>query len=300
VGRKTNKQQRQKQAVTAREKAAASRAERQRAEQRRRAMTILSAVVVLVLVGGVITWIAVTHHSTKTTAIADNRASAPVSVVNAVRSVPVSTLNAVGQGTVIAQDAPAKEPSGPTLTAGGKPELLFIGAEFCPYCAAERWSMAVALSRFGTLNGIKMTASSSTDVDPSTATLDFVSAKYTSNYLSFVAVENQDRDRKPLQSTTKAQTALWLKYDNNQESFPFLDFGNKYAITGPTFDPGILKGLSQSQIAARLANPKDAVAKAVDGAANTITASICGMTNNKPANVCSSPTISGLLTKINA
>src|SRR5215471_17073708 len=40
--------------------------------------------------------------------------------------------------------------SGAPLTSGGKPEMLYIGAEYCPYCAAMRWSMAVALSRFGT------------------------------------------------------------------------------------------------------------------------------------------------------
>ena len=38
----------------------------------------------------------------------------------------------------------------PALTSGGKPEILYVGAEYCPYCAAERWAMVVALSRFGT------------------------------------------------------------------------------------------------------------------------------------------------------
>ena len=46
--------------------------------------------------------------------------------------------------------------------------MLYIGAEFCPYCAAMRWSMAVALSRFGTFTPLHGIHSSSTDVDPST------------------------------------------------------------------------------------------------------------------------------------
>ena len=33
----------------------------------------------------------------------------------------------------------------------GSPELFYYGAEYCPYCAAERWSVVIALSRFGTL-----------------------------------------------------------------------------------------------------------------------------------------------------
>jgi hypothetical protein len=297
VGRKTNKSRRQAHATTAREKAAAARAAQQRVEQRRRATAILSTVVVVALIIVIAVVIGVTHKSNKSTSIANNRALASASVVSAVRTVPTATLDKVGEGTI---SGPPTKITGAALTSNGKPELLFIGAEFCPYCAAERWSMAVALSRFGTLNGIRLTTSSSTDVDPNTATLDFIHSTYSSKYLSFVAVENADRNRNTLQKTTKDQTALWLKYDNNQESFPFLDFGNKYSITSPTFDPAVLKGLTQAQIASRLANPSDKVAKAVDGAANVITASICGMTNNQPSSVCSSPTISSMLTKINA
>ena len=37
------------------------------------------------------------------------------------------------------------------ITADGKPKVLYVGAEYCPFCAAERWPMVVALSRFGTL-----------------------------------------------------------------------------------------------------------------------------------------------------
>jgi hypothetical protein len=299
VGRKTNKQQRQKQAVTAREKAAIARAAQQRAEQRRRATVVLSSVGVIVVVGAVIAFFALHSTSKAAAGVVNNRSSAPASIDTEVSSVPVSTLNTVGQGSIASSGLPAKV-TGTPLTASGKPELLFIGAEFCPYCAAERWSMAVALSRFGTLNGVRLTASSSTDVDPNTATLDFVKSTYTSKYLSFVAVENLDRDRKPLTSTTAAQNAIWLKYDNNQESFPFLDFGNKYSITSPSFDPGILKGLSQATIAADLKDPTTKVAKAIDGAANLITASICGITNNAPTAVCSSATIKGLQSKINA
>jgi hypothetical protein len=294
MGRETNKQRRQAVADNARQKAAAARAQQQRAEQRRRAMVILSTVVALAVVAVVIVVIAVTHKS-HTTAIADNRALAPTSVVDAVRTVPKTTLDAVGQGTLIGAPQPV---SGTPLTSGGKPELLYIGAEFCPYCAAERWSMAVALSRFGTLNQIRLTKSASNDTDPNTSTLDFLKSSYTSRYLDFTAVENEDRDRQPLESVSSTENALWGKYTGNNRGFPFLDFGNKYTITSPTFDPKTLAGLSQTEIASKLATPNDPVAKAVDGSANVITASICGMTNNKPASVCSDPVITGLQTKI--
>ena len=41
-----------------------------------------------------------------------------------------------------------------------------MGAEFCPYCATERWSVVMALSKFGTFSHLVGTTSSSTDVDP--------------------------------------------------------------------------------------------------------------------------------------
>lgn len=295
MGRETNKQRRQAVADSARQKAAAARAQQRQAEQRRRAIVILSSVVAIAIVAVVIVVIVVTRPS-HTSSIANNRALAPTSVVDAVRNVPKSTLDAVGQGTLIGAPQPV---GGNALTSNGKPEMLFIGAEWCPYCAAERWAMAVALSRFGTLGGIKTTQSASNDVDPNTATLDFANSTYTSQYLDFTPVENEDRNRKTLEPVSSAQDAIWKQYTGGSGGFPFVDFGNKYTITSPTFDPKVLAGLSQTQIASRLANSNDPVAKAVDGSANVITASICGMTGNKPASVCSDPVISGLLTKIN-
>ena len=54
-----------------------------------------------------------------------------------------------------------------THDLGGKsPAMLYYGAEYCPYCAAERWAMTAALSRFGTWSELKITASSHTDVFP--------------------------------------------------------------------------------------------------------------------------------------
>jgi hypothetical protein len=284
VGRTTNKQRRDQQAATARERAAAARAELKRQEQRRRAVTIIGSVVGVAVVVVVIAIVAITHKSSTNTA-SGNRAVASASLVKDVTSVPAATLTKVGAGSIAAFPSPVS--GEPPLTAGGKPEMLFIGAEFCPYCAAERWSMAVALSRFGTLNGFDTVSSSSTDVDPNTPSLDFYHYHYTSPYLTFTAVENETRDSKPLQSTTKAQDALWTKIEGSA-SYPFVDFGNKLAITGPSFDPAILKGLTQAQIASQLKDPTGKVSQAINGAANVITASICQMTNNKPANVCAS------------
>ena len=59
----------------------------------------------------------------------------------------------MGLGSVLKYNpSPIRAIKDTALTSNGKPEILYIGAEFCPYCAAERWAIAVALSRFGTLS----------------------------------------------------------------------------------------------------------------------------------------------------
>jgi hypothetical protein len=103
------------------------------------------------------------------------------SVTRAIASVPTATLNKVAAGL----SYPAKggvypgaiktvKPSVATLTSSdGRPRIVYVGAEYCPFCGAERWALAVALSRFGTFSGLRLIHSSSTDVDPNTPTLSF-------------------------------------------------------------------------------------------------------------------------------
>jgi hypothetical protein len=218
-------------------------------------------------------------------------------VASQVTGVPQATLNTVGKGAVPAStSAPFSPGSGPTLTSGGKPEMLYIGAEFCPYCAAMRWSMAVALSRFGTLTALHGIHSSSTDSFPNTATLTFYKSGYTSKYLNFTPVENETISHTLLQSPTAAQNAIWAKYepDPNTRGYPFIDFGNKLVMKGPIYSPAVLAGKSWSQIAAALKDPTSPIAQSVNGAANYITGAICRMTNNQPSSACSTPAVTAV------
>jgi hypothetical protein len=50
----------------------------------------------------------------------------------------------------------------------------------------------------------------------------------------------------------------------------------------------VLQGKTQAQIAAALSDPNSAIAKAVDGTANLITAAVCQLTNGQPGAVCQS------------
>lgn len=288
---------------TAQQKIAAQREAARRAERRRRILLTSGSVLGVVVI--VVAFILVktlggsssaSDKSTPTTGVA-----LPASVSRAVTTVPAGTLDAVGAGSVPSYSStPVLPGSGAALTAQGKPEMLYIGAEFCPYCAAMRWSMAVALSRFGTLSPARGIHSSSSDVFPNTATLTFYKSSYTSKYLTFTPVENQTVTHAQLQKVTPAQLALWQKFDSSPQGlgYPFIDFGNKYIIKAPIYDPGVLKGLSWSQIATDMQNPSSPVARGVDGAANYITAAICGITKNQPASVCTSHAVVTLAGKI--
>jgi Domain of unknown function (DUF929) len=176
--------------------------------------------------------------------------------------------------------------------------MLFIGAEFCPYCAAERWAIVVALSHFGTFSGLEETTSSPYDTDPATATFSFRTATFTSQYLDFVPVEHETNDttalgtRKILQPLTTSQSELWTKYAAKfgiQTGYPFIDMGNKVFVTGPSYDPAVLGGLDQQEIAAKLTNPSDQITQRIVGTANYLTAGICAETGNMPASVCTAP-----------
>jgi uncharacterized protein DUF929 len=277
----------------AREKIAAQRAAERRAEQRRR--LFITGGSVLAVIAIVVAFIVVKSMSSPATPPnAAARTPLPASVAKNVTSVPPSVLAVVGRGSVVTSTPPVTKVTGPPLTSNGKPEMLYIGAEYCPYCAAMRWSMAVALSRFGTLStplhGIH---SASNDAFPNTATLTFYKSGYNSKYLTFTPVENLTVDHALLQSPTAQQNQIWARYepDPNQRGYPFIDIGNKYVIKGPIYDPGVLKGLTWSQIAAAMQNPSSPVAQGVLGAANYITAAICKTTNNQPASVCAVPSI---------
>ena len=212
-------------------------------------------------------------------------------VVAAITSLPASEQDALGSGSAHNLIKPA---SG-TLLKGpnGLPEVFYYGAEYCPYCAAERWPIIIALSRFGTFSGLKTTTSSSTDVYPNTPTFTFHNATYTSQYVDFQSVETTDRDRNPLESPTAAQQALVSKYDTSG-SIPFIDFGNRYASSGAMYLPDVLSGMSWQAVADALGQPNSAQAKSILGSANLITAAVCKLTGDQPATVCSSTSIQAI------
>ncbi|MGH8980282.1 MAG: DUF929 family protein [Acidimicrobiales bacterium] len=228
--------------------------------------------------------------------------SQPVSasVLHDVTDVPASVFDKVGTGLVTDIHPPTVEKGQPALTYTGKPGMLALLGEFCPYCAAERWSIITAFSRFGTFSGLKTMQSSTTDFAPGTQTFTFATATYTSKYFTpkLREIFGQDKTtgaQTSLEKLTKAEARLAVKYDHSPtttsgtgNSIPFMDFGNKVIFYEVSYTPLVLQGLSRTTIAAGLRNPKLDVTKLIIGTSNEISASICAIDGGKPGSVCSS------------
>lgn len=282
-------------ARNARVKIAAQQAAARKAQQRRTIMIISGSVGLVIVVVVAFVVIALNRHpsaqkggTTLTASEHSTLAGVPASALAQVQTGPLPSVSSL----------PLKSISAPPLTKNGKPELLYIGAEFCPYCAAMRWATVIALSKFGSfgqLNGIR---SSSTDTFPNTASVTFLNQQYSSPYLTFTPIENEDVNHKQLQAVSSAQQALWAKWEpGGQLGYPFYYFGGKAIETGPLYDPTVLKGLTQAQIVAALKNPNSAIAQNLLGAANYQIAAVCKMTGDTPASVCKAAPIPAIEAK---
>ena len=174
---------------------AAQQAAQKQAQTRKRRLLLAGGaivVVVAVVLGFVLSSGSGSSGSTAGSTAPPPTGSALTSVVDQLTSVPAATLDQVGAGQTASNPTSI---TGTALTSAGKPEVLYMGAEYCPYCAAERWALIVALSRFGTFSGLAPIRSAAADGAgtaepyPLTATWTFLNATYTSTYLTFTSVE---------------------------------------------------------------------------------------------------------------
>jgi hypothetical protein len=232
--------------------------------------------------------------------------------------VPASVFNTVGvTGGVGSISVPSATKNQPLLQMDGKPEILYVGAEFCPYCGAQRWPLIIALSRFGTWSGLTTMESSTHPGEsyPGTATFSFEHARYNSAYFSFASVEEYTRNwdaqkgfYTPLQKITKKQSTVFKKYDNSTYvkglpassagSIPFLSFANQYVGAGSSYSPAVLANLSRGGIAAGLSDATSPVTATIIVSANYETAILCRLSKGLPGNVCSSAGVRSAAAKL--
>jgi hypothetical protein len=268
------------------EAVAAMRREQAQRQRRGRLLAAGGVLLAVVIVVAAVIVVGLNHKdkaATTTTASSD--------VTQGVTSVPPATFDKVGTGSITTMPGTLK--GADPLTADGKPRILYVGAEYCPFCAAERWSLVAALARFGTFSGLGETASSPQDVYPDTPTLSFHGSAYTSQYLSFSGYEIQDSAGKPLDQLPADDKALLTKYDappyvSSDGAIPFIDLFGSYVSQGASYSPDVLKGMTHAEVATAMQDPSSAVAKSVDAQANVFSAIICQATQGQPGDVCGS------------
>ncbi len=280
------------------------RGKRNRQAQRNATWLFVGGILVLVVVVvGLFIFLSKQSNPATTTSSAVNTA-VDAATFKTVTQVDPSILDQVGTGGVSNPFKLAQGAGTPLTGATGKPEVFFYGAEWCPNCAAERWSIVVALGRFGTFSGLRTMVSASNDSYPSTATFTFGQNSYTSAYIDAALIEHEDLQHNVLHAPTTSEQQILTQ--NNFSGYPFMDIGNKYLITGASYDPGLLRvntsdptsqALSMQAIVSQLTS-ENQLSKSILGTANYLTASICAITNNQPSSVCSDSVIQNIETSI--
>ena len=231
------------------------------------------------------------------------------SITHAVESVPVSKLVAAAEAcyhSTACMDNPTNGAEPPqklaagskSLTSGGRPEILYIGAEYCPFCAGERWAMTMALSKFGKFSGLRGVTSSATDTNPDTPTFTYYGSTYDSKYLAFTPVEEETNTQGALQNPTAAQQAIVTKYDAppyvpaseyspGAGPIPFVYLAGKYVITGIGYDASAISGMQMTTAAQYMTSGNNPTSKHVLAVAGFIVGDLCTLTHGAPASVCS-------------
>ena len=101
---------------------------------------------------------------------------------------------------------PPLNASGSALNVDGKTAVVYVGADYCPYCAVTRWSLIIALMRFGNFTNLHYMQSSATDNPADVPTFTFYGSNYT-GALAFQYAEIENRNGTPLQTPTQFESA---------------------------------------------------------------------------------------------
>ena len=270
-------------------KAAQMRAEAAR-KDRQRKQVIAAVVAVVVVIAAVVIGAVIANRPQSAPAAGGSgstSASADAALAKLV-ALPQATLDASPAPNP--NQAPAKLDGGTELTQDGKPKVLYVGAEYCPFCAMERWPLIGALSKFGTFSGLKPTTSSSDDVYADTPTWTFAGSSYTSDVLAFEAVETADREKQPLETLEGDNAAIFQKF-NPEGGIPWTTYGGTHATNGATVDATLFEGKTYDEIIAGIEDPTSDIGKSVNPAMTMITAQLCQLTGGQPSNVCTSQSV---------
>jgi Domain of unknown function (DUF929) len=236
-----------------------------------------------------------------TTVAGTPAATAPSAVVSAVAGLPEADFEAAGGAP------PAPGPAltnGPAIEAGGRPEVVFVGAEFSPYSAAASWAVVASLSRFGSFSRLGAASSSAQEVFPRTPGLSFAGALYHSDHVSLSAVERYGDALSAMapagypalgtpSSSVETLVRRYAATSDGGPALPFVDVAGRVISVGSGigFSPGLLQGQSMEQVAGALGDPGSSEGAPVLAVANELTAAVCAADGDQPESVCRSAAV---------
>ena len=261
--------------------------------QRMRRMTILATVLIVAVSLGVGVYLLATSGQPSGIIGYINK---PVSSAD-MAALATASGQPYGQAPPPAMQNAIQSYGGTPFVSGGKPTVVYIGGDNCPYCAIERWALVLALTRFGSFTGLQYMASAPNDVGPGNyATFTFVGSSYSSQYIAFRGYEVADRSGNSLQSVPSNYSAAWQAKTSG--GVPFMNFGNVYLATGSILpDPTILTGKNWTSIITEISSYQSTGVTIREGA-NLITAVICKLTQGAPLSICSASPINSVTSSI--
>ncbi|EQD28847.1 secreted protein containing DUF929 [mine drainage metagenome] len=225
----------------------------------------------------------------------------------------VSLADTIGIGTVPVGPKGAlpiiTNSNTPLVGLNGRLMVLYVGADYCPFCAVTRWSLILALMRFGNFTELHYMTSSAVDYAPNTPTFTFYNSAYSSHIINFTAFEiaknifNSTIDNyEPLQTVPSRYNNIMVYYSEKYTgspnySIPIIDYGNYSVEIGAMADPKLLSNDNWSTIMSDIKNPNTAISQGIVGAADVITAQICHEINNS-ASVCAQPYVKNYASEI--
>jgi len=168
----------------------------------------------------------------------------------------------------------------PLGTKSGKPLVFFLGAGFCPFCAAERWSVAEALKNFGSWQRLPEDYSAERDEKYlNLPTLNLATALYSSEFIEFLSIETADRNFNPIENANDDPYGL-IENHNPDQIVPFTLVDGQFMQAGTGYSPKLLEGLNHMKVREQILDPQSALGSSIKTEANFITALICFVLRN--------------------
>jgi hypothetical protein len=188
----------------------------------------------------------------------------------------------------------------PLETKSGKTLVFFLGAGFCPFCAAERWAVVEALKNFGTWENLPEDFSAEKDEKYlNIPTFNFPNASYSSRYVEFQAIETADRHFNAIDNGGRDPYGILENY-NPDQIIPFTLIDGQFMQAGCGYSPKLFEGLDHDKVREQILDPPSALGSSIKNETAFLTALMCSTLKNYAEGVCSENNIKELIKQLSA